>query len=249
MEANYNRSGVRSRYKNRIKKNLLFVILLILIIATTIFLAIKPSIKNWNITSVPDEKTNLEGIDVSNHQGNIIWEDIDQKLVNFVFMKATEGTTFTDKSFAKNWEESREAGFLRGAYHYFNIESDGKKQAEHFISVVPKERNTLPPVIDIEELGDDQARMIVELRQYATTIENHYGVKPIFYVNNKTYEEYIRDNFKDYLIWYAIYNANPPIDNWTFWQFTDSGSVDGIEGPVDFNNFKGDKEDIMKLTK
>lgn len=249
MEANYNRSGVSSRYKNRIKKNLLFVILIVLIISTTIFLAIKPSLENWNITSIPDKKNTLEGIDVSNHQGNIIWKDIDQNLVNFVFIKATEGTTFTDKSFAKNWEESREAGFLRGAYHYFNIESDGKKQAEHFISVVPKEGNTLPPVIDIEEVGTEQAKLIVELRQYAREIEKHYGIKPIFYVNKQTYELYIRDNFKDYLIWYAIYNADPPIDDWTFWQFSNSGSVNGIEGPVDYNNFNGNKAEIMKLTK
>lgn len=247
MGDNYNRIGVRSRYQSRIKDNFLFTILIILILIAAILLAIKPSFINLNITSIPRDKTTLEGIDVSNHQGNIFWNDIDQNLVNFAFIKATEGTTFTDKSFSKNWKESQEAGFLRGAYHYFIITSDGGKQAEHFINIVPKERNTLPPVIDIEEVGEDQAKLIVELREYANKIEDHYGVKPIFYVNKKTYELYIRDNFKDYIIWYAVYGSEPPIDTWTIWQYTDSGVLNGIEGPVDFNIFKGNKEDIMKI--
>lgn len=242
------RSEVRSRYKNRIKSNLFFFILLIIIIATTIFLAIEPNIKNWEVTSIPDNKETLEGIDISNHQGSINWKAIDQNSVNFAFIKATEGINFVDKSFNKNWNESQDAGFLVGAYHYFNVDDDGKKQAEHYISVVPKEKHTLPPVIDIEETSEEQAKLIVELRQCAETLEAYYGVKPIFYVNNKTYELYIRDNFEDYLIWYAIYNNPPPIENWTFWQFTDSGSVNGIDGPVDFNNFQGNKEDIMLIT-
>lgn len=247
MVAKYNRIGVRSRYKNRIRNNFLLSILILLIFLVAIILAVKPNFKNWHITSIPDEKETLEGIDVSNHQGNIIWKDIDQSLVNFVFIKATEGTTFTDKSFSKNWQESQEAGFLRGAYHYFTITSDGKKQAEHFINTVPKEKNSLPPVIDIEDVGDNQAKLIIELREYADIVEKHYGVKPIFYVNKQTYELYIRDNFKDHVIWYAVYGSEPPIDSWTIWQYTDNGSVSGIKGPVDFNVFKGNKEDIMKL--
>ncbi len=248
MGAKNIRNEVRSRYKNRIKTNLLFLILIVIIIGTTLFLAIKPTTKNWTITSVPENKETLEGIDVSNHQGEIFWKDIDQNLVNFAFIKATEGITFVDKSFDKNWRKAKDAGFLVGAYHYFNINDDGEKQAKHYISIVPKEKNTLPPFIDIEEIGEEQAKLIVELREYAEILEDYYGVKPIFYVNRQTYELYIRDNFKDYLIWYAIYDNPPQIDNWSFWQFTDSGSVKGIEGPVDFNNFQGNKADIMLLT-
>lgn len=249
MTAIIKRTGIRSRYKKRIKNNILFIALLTLAAGATLILALRPEFRNLIITSVPEDKTQLTGIDISNHQGNISWKEIDQNEVNFAFIKATEGTTFTDKSFDKNWEESHDAGFLRGAYHYFNIESDGGEQAEHFISVVPKENNTLPPVIDIEELGDNQARMIVELRQFATEIEKHYDVKPIFYVNKLTYENYVRDHFKDYIIWYAVYNASPPIDEWTFWQYTDKGSVKGIDGAVDMNKFKGSKEDIMKIVR
>ncbi len=247
MVAKFNRSEIHSQYKKRLKKNLLFIIIITFIIGTTIFLASRPKINNWIITSVPENKETLEGIDVSNHQGKIIWTDIDQRIVNFAFIKATEGTTFTDKSFAKNWKASQDAGFLVGAYHYFNIVSDGQKQAEHFISVVPKEINTLPPVIDIEEVGENQAKLIIELKKYAKTIEDHYGIKPIFYVNKQTYELYIRDHFTDYLIWFAVYNPQPPSIDWTFWQYTDNGSSLGIKGPVDFNKFRGNKEDIMLI--
>jgi len=249
MSASKNRSTLRSRYRQRIKNNLLFGILIVLIISATVVLALKPDLINWSITSIPEDKPALEGIDVSNHQGRINWLEIDQDAVNFVFIKATEGTTFKDKSFSYNWNVSREAGFLRGAYHYFNIESDGQRQAENFISMVPRENSTLPPVIDIEEVAEDQARLINDLKKYVDTIERHYGLKPIFYVNKQTYELYVRDHFSDYVIWYAVYGSEPPIDNWTFWQHTDSGTVQGIEGPVDMNYFKGNKEDILNLTK
>lgn len=239
----------RSRYRNRIKNNLLFLILISLIVIVTLILAIKPFNRNWRITSIPRDKVILEGIDVSNHQGNINWKDIDQGAVNFAYIKATEGTTFIDKSFSKNWEASKEAGILRGAYHFFKAESDGKKQAEHFISVVPKEKNMLPPVIDIEEVGKDQAKFIVEIKEFAQIIEDHYGKKPILYINNQTYDLYARDFLTDYMIWYAIYKGNPPMKNWILWQYTDQGSSKGIDGPVDFNKFNGDKNEIMLLTK
>ena len=239
----------RSRYRNRIKNNLLFFVLIALITIVTVVLAINPFKRNWRITSIPSDKVVLEGIDVSNHQGNIKWKDIDQNAVNFAYIKATEGTTFTDKSFSKNWEASKEAGILRGAYHFYKVESDGKKQAEHFISVVPKEKDMLPPVIDIEEIGKNQAKLIVEIREFAEIIEEHYNKKPILYINNQTYDLYARDFLKDYMIWYAIYNDKPPMENWIFWQYTDKGTSKGIEGAVDLNKFNGDRNEILLLTK
>ncbi len=199
------------------------------------------------ITSLPEGKEIMEGIDVSNHQGYIEWERIDQNQVNFVFMKATEGETFTDKSFRSNWEAAEEAGFLRGAYHFYREESSGKDQAEHFIDVVPREAYALPPVVDVELLAADGEAFVKELKVFLSTLEEHYGQKPLIYCNRATYDAYIKENFQDYGLWYADYNSPPPIEGWLFWQFTDNGNVAGIEGPVDFNQYSGTREELLEL--
>ena len=139
--------------------------------------------------------------------------------------------------------------FLKGAYHFYDVNSDGEKQAEHFISVVPKEECTLPPAVDIETIADvESGKVILEIKKYIETIENYYGVKPIIYANIDTYNLYIKDVFKDYMIWFPTYHTEEPgITDWTFWQYTDSGTVTGISGDVDFNKFNGTGADLLSL--
>src|SRR3954469_22613633 len=57
------------------------------------------------------------GIDVSHHQGTINWDAVAGDGVEFAWMKATEGATFRDASFARNWHQAGAAGLARGAYH------------------------------------------------------------------------------------------------------------------------------------
>jgi len=65
-----------------------------------------------------------------------------------VFIKATEGTSLEDKSFASNWAGAQAAGLLRGAYHFYHPSVDPIEQADFFLSkVVTCE---LPPVLDVE---------------------------------------------------------------------------------------------------
>ena len=233
--------------RKRVNSNLHFRVLLLLILITTIILALGPGMFQ-RVTSVPDGKLPIEGIDVSNHQGSIDWDHLDQSLVNFAFIKATESTGFTDKSFQRNWKESGQSGILRGAYHFYDVEADGAQQADHFISVVPKEGNTLPPVIDLETIGTDSEKVLSSLKAYVEKIEKHFGTKPIFYCNQETHSQYVKDHFQGYPVWFANYSGEPEVE-WTFWQFTDSATVAGINTLVDFNQFHGDKEALLKLAK
>lgn len=44
------------------------------------------------------------------------------------------------------------------------------------------------------------------------------------------------EQLSDYPIWYADYEPVPQTPyKFTFWQYSESGQVDGIEGPVDLN--------------
>ena len=98
----------------------------------------------------------IHGIDVSKYQDVINWQSVKNMKVediqiSFVFVKATEGLGNEDAMFSRNWKKLREAGLIRGAYHYFIPTKSGKAQAENFINSVTLLPGDLPPVLDIEQ--------------------------------------------------------------------------------------------------
>ena len=67
----------------------------------------------------------------------------------FVFVKASEAT-LTDPQFLVNWQKAKEAGLLRGAYHYLDYTKPGADQANYFADLLKNDPGELPPVIDYE---------------------------------------------------------------------------------------------------
>jgi len=191
----------------------------------------------------------IHGIDVSVHQGPVHWPSVygmkeEKTRMGFVFMKATEGLNDTDKRFHKNWTDAKEAGMVRGAYHFFLATKSGKKQALQFIQQVALKRGDLPPVVDIEKLyGVKPALMRERLKEWLKEIESYYRVKPIIYTYADFYERYLGNEFKQYPLWVAHYfqPEKPRINrSWQFWQHSEQGSINGIRSKVDCNVFNGD---------
>ena len=73
---------------------------------------------------------------VSSYQGEINWRVLSSQNISFVFIKATEGSSFVDKNFAYNFQEAQKTSLSVGAYHFFSYDSEGKTQAENFINTV-----------------------------------------------------------------------------------------------------------------
>ena len=205
--------------------------------------------------SIPENYL-IHGIDVSKYQQTIAWDLVKEMKVKdiqlgFAFIKATEGIANTDPLFYRNWKKSRQAGVIRGAYHFFLATKDGREQAENFISVVELENGDLPPVVDIEQAyGVNNAILKKELKKWLDVIEYYYGVKPIIYTNVDFYTRNLGKEFDGYPLWtahYLQYNI-PRIDrNWDFWQHSEEGRVNGILSKVDFNVFNGDSVQFKNL--
>ena len=198
--------------------------------------------------SIPENYL-IHGIDVSKYQQNISWESVKEMKVKnvqlgFVFIKATEGIVNTDPQFKRNWKRSKQAGMIRGAYHFFLSTKDGREQAENFISMVDLEEGDLPPVVDIEQTyGVNPAILKKELKEWLEVIEYYYKAKPIIYTSVAFYSRYLGKEFNSYPLWAAHYYQydTPRIDrNWDFWQHSEEGRVNGILSKVDFNVFNGD---------
>lgn len=198
----------------------------------------------------------VHGIDVSHHQGEIDWEavkatDKQEYPIRFVFMKATEGGDYKDKRFDENFRQAREAGLVRGAYHFYNPNTDPIRQADFFISQVKLETGDLAPVLDIERKPRNKAQLQADLVKFLNRLEQHYGVKPIIYTSYKYRLHYLdTPELSSYPLWIAHYyvDALSYDGPWQFWQHTDYGTVPGIEENVDLNVFNGSWNDLQRYT-
>lgn len=195
------------------------------------------------------QKFEVKGIDVSRWQGKIDWETIRyNKEIDFVFVKASEGRGLKDPMYCKNWRALRKARIIRGAYHFFTPNKKGKVQAGKFLRVARLKRGDLPPVIDVEKMGNDPLKTLTELKKCLDKIERRLGVTPIIYTNQNFYHEYIKDYFQGYPLWIARYHTEQPnVKDWLFWQYTNKGKVKGIEGDVDMNYFKLSYNELNRL--
>lgn len=205
--------------------------------------------------SIPEEYP-IHGIDVSKYQETIAWDLVkDMQVRNvklgFAFIKATEGIENTDPQFRRNWKRSKQAGIIRGAYHFFLTTKDGRLQAENFINTVDLETGDLPPVVDIEQTyGVSSIVFKKELKEWLDIVETHYKVKPIIYTNVDFYSRHLGKDFNNYPLWaahYFQYDAPRIERSWAFWQHSEEGRVNGILSKVDFNVFNGDSLQFKNL--
>jgi len=198
----------------------------------------------------------IHGIDVSKYQRQINWEAVRKMEVGnirlgFAFIKATEGLGNVDSQFRRNWKKAKEVGMPRGAYHFFLATKSGRRQAENFIRTVKLEPGDLPPVLDVEQTyGVPTTKIQKEVQEWLDVVEEYYGVKPILYTNVVFYERYLGEKFDRYPLWIAHYlqKERPRIGrDWHFWQYSETGNVNGVHGKVDFNVFRGDSSDFRRL--
>lgn len=199
----------------------------------------------------------IHGIDISHHQGNIKWEKvanakIDDEPIAFVMIKATEGKSHLDENFNDNFYQAREYGFIRGAYHYFSPSVSGKEQAQHYLHQVHLGEGDLPPILDIEEIGNlTFTQLQKQVLDWLRIVEEQYDVAPIIYTGLKFKETYLSSiEFDRYPFWIAHYYVKEVgyKGEWRFWQHTDVGHIDGIRGSVDLDIYNGSMYDLRHLT-
>lgn len=199
----------------------------------------------------------VQGVDVSNHQNEIDWSKLDKSRVRFAFIKSTEGGDFKDKSFERNWKAAKEQGIVVGAYHFFTFCKSGEEQARNFIESVPVEANMLPPAIDLEyggncKLTKSKEELLTDIRVFIRIVEEHYSQRMIIYVLEDFYNDFLIGEFPDNHYWFRGVYRKPKTDHgqeWTFWQHSNRGRMDGVDGFIDLNVYKGSEEEFAGLLK
>jgi len=203
----------------------------------------------------------VSGIDVSNWQRQIDWLTVSGTGNSFVFAKATEGTTFTDLTFALNRSGATLTGLRFGAYHFARpsgstdatVVASAVAQAEYFLSVAEPLPRGLLPALDVETTGGLPVPLLtLWVQTWLQHVVVRTGVKPIVYVSPSFWKTRLGDSpvaaLAGHRLWIAHWtkDALPILPGagwgglgWSFWQWSNCQKVAGIVGCVDANRFNG----------
>lgn len=185
----------------------------------------------------------VKGLDVSMHNGNIDFAKVRASGYEYLYIKATEGTTYVDPLLEQNYSKARAANFKIGFYHFLVGTSSPETQAENFYKNIKNKVNDLRACLDIEQTGFDvmdyALRFINKFESLTTGIKICIYTSPYFANNN------LDNRLKVYPCWIANYGKEPWEPSSTnIWgkiycghQFSETGNISGISGKVDLNVF------------
>lgn len=196
----------------------------------------------------------VKGPDVASWQhpggSGIDWFAVRASGHQFAMVKATEGTWYVNPFFVQDAIGMRAAGLARGAYHYADPAQSPEAQAAFFAATsAPIISGGLPPVLDLESTGGLPPGALIDwTRRYLNSVQSLTGQQPIIY----TYPNFWRTamanttEFANYPLWIADYNGRSepgPLPggwtHWTFWQYTSTGRVPGVNADIDLNVYGG----------
>lgn len=191
-------------------------------------------------------------IDISHHQADPIdWAKMKANGTTGVILKATEGTSYTDPTYAGRKQAALAAGLKVSSYHFFHDGSTDQQMAL-FLSVVKPVKGERMVIDHEADATVDELRAAVKyLRTNAPDVEvTIYSGHTIKDQLGNTKDDYLAANTS---LWIAHYTtaASPTWPkgtwpNWTLWQYTDKATVTGINGPIDANRFNGSNENAAK---
>lgn len=236
-----------SRIYKRLRRRLLRSgkLLLVICISALVAFFIKDKFFNFGTNKSTVFAIDYNGIDVSKYQGNIDWNKVSEDShIQFVYIKASEGSGNFDSKYNKNIREARNAGIKVGSYHFFIGRKSAKDQFDNFNRHVSKYNQDLIPVVDVEEAGNryiSRAQLQRNLQEYMELVKREYGKYPILYSQYGFYNKMLAPEFNKYYIFIARYGAQKPVlkgnGNYNIWQYSEKGRIKGIKGTVDLNRF------------
>jgi len=198
----------------------------------------------------PDAQT-AAGIDVSYLQGNVDWQAVADDGIDFAMIRAGgryygSGVLFEDTMFRRNLKAAKKAGLDVGVYFFSQAISveEAVEEARFVLELLEGQELTMPVVFDWEYISYDTARTDAVDRATLTAAADAFcrtvkeaGYDPMIYFNQYTaYLRYDLAGVAQYPFWLAQYDPAPTFYyDFAMWQYSETGTVDGIKGKVDLN--------------
>lgn len=193
----------------------------------------------------------IKGIDVSRYQGGIDWKKVAGDGVRFAIIRAGYrgydlGGLVPDERFEENIEGARKNGIGAGVYFVTQAISieEAIEEAEFVLESIAGYDVTWPVVLDLEDAASAKARTASLTSDERTDFiiafcetVREAGYTPMLYSNIRWFmDEMDLSRLTEYDKWFAQYFQRPFFPYaFQMWQYTSSGRVAGIEGPVDLN--------------
>ncbi|HBM98007.1 MAG TPA: glycoside hydrolase [Ruminococcus sp.] len=194
----------------------------------------------------------LEGIDISSYSGDINWEKVKNSGVDFVIIRiggrgyGKEGALYTDDKALEYIEGAHNAGLKVGGYFFsqaINVE-EAVEEADYVKSILGDIKLEFPVAYDWEIIKDEDARTDNVSAAEATNCARafcdriiEHGYKTMLYSpSRELYFKYDLSRLADIDIWYCEYSDVPTFYyQFSMWQYSSTGRVDGIDADVDMN--------------
>ena len=184
------------------------------------------------------------GIDVSNFQGTIDWNQVKAAGIEFAILKVGPVYGKPDSTFERNATECERLGIPYGVYYYSYARSvaDANKEADRTLAWLGGHHPSLPVYYDLEDnyILQDPNYSKDKLAQIAQTFCNRMeavGFKSGIYANLNWFNNYLNSpSLSGYDHWVAQYNWRCDYaGSYSFWQYSSSGNVPGVNGRCDMN--------------
>lgn len=193
----------------------------------------------------PSGGRQYRGIDISEFQGEIDFEEVRRSGIEAVYIRVGAGE-YTDEYFAENYERAKAAGLKIGFYHYVTARSvdEGRRQARFFASLAAGREPDMRLAMDFEYFGSLSVSQINAISEaYLDELTSLTRREAVIYSDlSNARNIFSRTLAEKYPLWAAQYDADEPSANgkwreWVGFQYTDEGRVGGIYGNVDRNIF------------
>lgn len=215
---------------------------------------------NWDNLIVTDKQIDyideegnkaMQGIDLSRYQGDVDWSQINSSNVSFAMLRVgyrgyKSGIIKLDDKFTQNIQQAENKNIQVGVYFFSQAitEAEAIEEANFVLQYVEDYPITLPIVFDLEEISASDHRTYNLTQEQRTNIAISFcerikeaGYTPMIYGNASWLTDcYDLTQISQYDIWLAQY-ADCPSFPYAFkmWQYTNSGTLDGINHSVDKN--------------
>lgn len=201
---------------------------------------------------VNEQVTSHKGIDVSLYQGNIDWQQVAADGVEYVFIRVgyrgygKEGRMVIDEKFASNIIGAKAAGLKVGVYFFGQAVSveEAREEANLVLEQLAPYEIDYPVVYDVEKVSAESGRANALDATTRTDIVIAFletvkaaGYKPMVYANMEMYSVLLEiERLEEYDKWFAYYGEQMYFPyHYDVWQYTEKGTVAGINGNVDMN--------------
>lgn len=182
----------------------------------------------------------MNGIDIFNGSTVTDWNAIKAAGVQYVYLKATEGLTFNDSKMREFYNEAKKLGLKVGFYHFLRRNSPFQ-EAQHFINQIAGLKADCKFMIDVEapELQNaGQNETSTRVRQFYDYMASK-GYECGVYTYTSFFKTLFDNRVSNLPLWIAEYGVNKPNINAPYvgFQYSETGSVPGVSGNCDVNNF------------